>query len=136
MATRDIASDLVPHLLFIAEGITSNTTTTSSSVDLANHDSGYLVFAYSSSYVDGTFTFSLQDSPDNSVWTDVPADKVIEPDGTVTVTALGAAGEVKRLGAFSTNRYVRLKVVSTGVTGGANIEAAMIKKAEERPELV
>ena len=134
MATRDIASDLGPYLAQKAT-ISSDTTTAGTAFDMANYDPGYMFFIKATAYTDGTYTLNLQDSPDNSVWTAVPAKKLILPEGAApALTEVTAAGDqLQRIGAFSTDRYVRASVVSTSTTSGAAIEVYMVKKGELKP---
>lgn len=135
MATRDIASDLSPWLALKAT-ISSDTTTAGTAFDMSNYDPGYMFFIKATAYTDGTYTLNLQDSPDNSVWTAVATVKLILPeDGSApALTEVTAAGDqLQRIGAFSTNRYVRASVVSTSTTSGASIEVYMAKKGELKP---
>lgn len=80
-------------------------------------------------WTDGVHTFHLEDSPDNSVWTDVVAADVIAGDGLSGLASVAVAGQIVVDGApddaaqylfgyMGTARYVRLSVVSTGVTVG------------------
>jgi len=135
MPTRDIASDLqVIHVAHLA--IDSNTTTYSPLVDVAHFDGGVMFYALAPEWNDGTYVYSLQDSPDDIVWTDIPADKLIGPYGSVSISAQTLPGDNPgRIGAFSANRYMRVKVVSTAVTEGNPIEVAAVLRSENRPIL-
>lgn len=63
-------------------------------------------------WTSGTFTFKLQDSPDNSTYTDVTAANEV---GTFTVvSSSGTASTIYRMAYLGTQRYV--KVVATGAT--------------------
>jgi len=134
MATRDIASDLSPWLALKAT-ISTDTATNGSTFDMSDYDDGYMFFIKCTSRTDGTYALSLEDSPDNSTWTAVPTTKLINPDGDApAILAATAAGEqLKRLGAFSTDRYVRAVVTSTLVTTWAAIEVYLVKKPELKP---
>ena len=137
MPTRDIASDLVPEAVMVKVAITTNTTTNSSAVDTAHFDSGIMFFTYLSSYdTAAVLAVSLEDSPDNSVWTAVPASKLILPDGAVVANIYADGSEAARLGAFSTNRYVRMVITSTGVVGTNSVDALCVKLPEPRPHRV
>jgi hypothetical protein len=101
-------------------------TTNGTAVDLSsvNNGANSLVFSVvCGTITDGTWTFKLQDSPDNTTWTDVPAPYVqtqnaswtsATPSGTVT--KLGYLGNVN-----GANRYVRLVVMGATVTTGGYI---------------
>ena len=133
MSVRDIASDMIPQEIFAAI-ISSDTTTNGFTIDTANFDGGIMLFLLMTEYTDGDYQIVLQDSPDDSVWTNIPTNKLILPDGAITLSAIAAAGdEIKRLGAFSTERYVRMTVVSTSTTTGAEMVGFCVKKSEERP---
>ena len=68
-------------------------------------------------WTDGTHTPKLQDSPDNSVWTDVAAANLI---GTLTaVTSAGTASKIYRAAYVGTQRYVRGVITVSGATTGA-----------------
>jgi hypothetical protein len=63
-------------------------------------------------WTSGTFTFTLQDSPDNSTFTAVTAANEI---GTFTVvSSAGTASTIYRMAYVGTQRYVQ--VVATGAT--------------------
>ena len=83
-------------------------------------------------WVDGTHSFHLEDSPDDSVWTNVAAGDVIvgdaaglADDGAATVTAGVLVVEAVTtdniqylFGYMGTERYVRLSIDSTATTTG------------------
>lgn len=114
----------------------SNSTFFTEVIDTSDFDGGYMFTMSSENYADGTFILTLQDSPDNSVWTDVPAEKLNDPGGvgSITVSSLSGPGTLLgRIGAFSTNRYVRGKFVSSSVTTGADITILVYKVPEQTP---
>ncbi len=88
-------------------------------------------------WVDGTHIFHLEDSPDNSVWTNVAAADVILGDGDGTAGPI-TGGQLTILGVTNDNdqyvfgyngaeRYVRLSVESTATTTGlADVVAQFI----------
>lgn len=89
---------------------------------LTNNGTNKLVFAVCAGVItDGTHTFKLQDSPDNSTWTDVPVLYVQNSGANFTsATVTGSCVKMGYLG--NTNggyRYVRLvATVATATTGG------------------
>jgi hypothetical protein len=98
---------------------------TGDSVDL-NANNGYnglTFFVLAGAITDGTHTFKLQDSPDGTTWTDVPAGYVqIGATGNVFTSAT-TAGTVLKLGYLGNvnggYRYVRIaSTVSSATTGG------------------
>ena len=66
-------------------------------------------------------TVKLQDSPDNSTWTDVPAAKMIGGSATSTLTAVN---QTIQIGGFDLDRYERVVYVSgTGTISGVAVSA-------------
>jgi len=104
-------------------------TTNGAAVDLMsiNNGANRLVFtAIAGVVTDGTYTFKLQDSPDNSTWTDVPATYVQGPSvaSFTSGTAVGATTKLGYLGnAAGASRYVRLVVSGATITTGGFITA-------------
>lgn len=135
MSNLDVANDFKVTLIHVAN-IPSNGTTFSASFNVSDSDGGFYVTAFDNAYSDGTFTFTLQDSPDDSVWTDVPTEKLNDPQGTgnFVINSLSALGEnLGRLGAFSVNKFIRAKIVASGVSGGAVIFMTAHQKLENTP---
>lgn len=101
------------------------TATTGVTVDLQiNNGSNSVMFAViAGTITDGTHTFTLQDSPDGSAWTNVPAAYIQFGTGAAAgFTSSTTAGTVIKIGYLgNTNggyRYVRLSVTASGTTGG------------------
>lgn len=135
MATLDITTNIQPQLAQFAI-ITTNDTFFSSSIDMANFDNGVMYIAYSTVYTDGTYVLTLQESEDDSIWTDVPVAKLNDPVGNGNITISAAISDldlITKLGAFSTKRYIRVKMISSGVTTGASINVIVNKKGEDLP---
>lgn len=67
-------------------------------------------------WTDGTHTFKLQDSPDNSTWTDVAATYL---QGSFTpITSAGQQNAVQKVGYLGLQRYVRaVDTVASATTG-------------------
>lgn len=67
-------------------------------------------------WTDGTHTPKLQDSPDNSVWTDVAAANYL---GTFTAVSSSAGqNAIQRAAYVGTQRYVRGVITVSGATTG------------------
>lgn len=112
--------------------IATNTTTTGTAVDLTllNNGSNALVFLIEAGTItDGTYVFSIADSPDNSTFTAVPAAYVQAP-ASVTWTSATTSGTTLKIGYLGNtggaNRYVRLQVVSTATTSGGYMSAVAL----------
>jgi hypothetical protein len=108
------------YAVALAPGAKITTTQIGAAVDLAsvNNGSNSLVFVAAAGVItDGTFTFKLQDSPDNFTWNDVPSPYVQAPASVVwnSGTAVGTTLKLGYLGnANGANRYVRVVIVVGG----------------------
>ena len=128
---RDIASDLLVVKAFDSN-FTVNETKVGAGIDTAHYDGGIMFVCAAPDLTDGSYAIKFQDSPDNSVWTDVPADKLIGSLPTI-ITQTEALDNAPRVGIFSNNQWVRAVVTSTSVTTGARITIYAIEKGELRP---
>ncbi len=135
MAVLDITNELEVEVVSTAV-ISTNTTTVTSGIDMANFDPGYVFVPAAYSYTDGNYVMTLEDSPDDVTYTPIPTDKLLDPAGAGSITlsaASVATNLLGRIGAFSTDRYVRASIVSTGVTSGAALTILAVKSPEETP---
>lgn len=108
--------------------IATDTDTNSTGFDLKDFFIALFVMTVGT-YTDGDFTMKLQDSPDDSVWTDVPAGDTINVDvdnDTNATTILAAAG-TKKLGYIGVKRFVRAVVTSATTTTGATVGVMAIR---------
>ena len=120
---QDISKELNLSIALNATAISSNTTTAGAAIDLQGYEA-LLLEIRSHAWTDGTYTPLVRESDDNSTYTDVADDDltILEADA-----AIGAANTVKKIGYVGHKRYVKLSIVSTGVTSGANIGATAIR---------
>lgn len=135
MPNLDIRSNLETQMVFNAT-ISSNTTTAGTIIDTANYDGGIMVSFAASAWTDGTYTPLLEESDDSGMSGAVAVsdDKLIGTEAAAALSAATSAGGLwKTIGFFSTLRYVRVSIVSTGVTTGASIIATATKLAEIMP---
>jgi len=106
---------------------TANATVNGDTVDrwqtLAQEYRSVLFVIYSGLVTDGSWVFSIQESPDNSVWTAPPADAVHGTPPTYISTSDDLTTDV---GYAGTMRYCRLVMTSTGSTTGALIGASAV----------
>lgn len=119
MGTFDVYNRITgaPALVPTAARTTSANGT---AVDMTAYNANGLTFlVLAGTITDGTHTFSLQDSPDNSTWTNV-ASPFIQQGATVAFTSSTTSGAVLKFGYLGLNRYVRLVCTVTGspATGG------------------
>jgi len=135
MSIKDLTNNIEIRLAF-NELITTNTTTFSTGIDISDFDGGFSFIGFGQAHMDGTYTVTLQDSPDNSVWTDIPSEKLNDPSGTgeivIDSTQVFFDG-LSRLGAFSTDAFVRAKIVSTGVSTGSDTTLYLLRVPEIMP---
>lgn len=109
-------SRLLPMTILNSE-ITSPDTVTSEAIDMKDFDQGYtfmLEFAFSNG---ANLALSLEDSPDNSNWTTVPASKIV---GTIPPIIDDTSNftinrTILTFGVVSTERFVRAQGVIAGV---------------------
>ena len=133
MPTRDNHSD---QLVFESQAeiaIGSNTTTNGVIFDLADFDMGAKFAHNITAYTDGTFTISYEDGDDAALAdaAAVPAEQVI---GDALALTAATVGSYPSNGVFSTKRYVRQVITSTGVTTGATINSVIVKRGEYNPQ--
>lgn len=81
-------------------------------------------------YTDGTTTFAVVHSDDNSTWTEVPDDQ-LAGDAEPVVDGGGKTGEYN-IGYLGSKPYVGIKTTTSGTTSGATWEALAIASAKAR----
>lgn len=114
MTSRDYKNRASAGVHVPAASISSNTTTNAASGVDCKDKAGVLFQLFTGAYTDGTYTPNIQESDDNSAWTEVAADRIIG-----TETALSAANGTTLIGVHPTKRYVRCQVVSASTSSGA-----------------
>lgn len=136
MSTRDIASDLGVRLAFGAV-INTDTDTFGVAIDTADFDDGIMFFINVPVWTAGDATFTLQESDTSGgTYTDVPAAKLITPDGVVAYTGSPAPGDVLgRIGSFSTKQFLRIKVTSTN-SADYIVSGYAVKKGDLKPVIL
>lgn len=132
MSIFDNRSDQVVRLVHKA-AITTDTTTFSDGVDTADFEGGVMFSLTIPAWTDGTYVMTLQDSPDDSVWTALDSDKVIGPAVSLGAATSASGGLASTLGAFSHERHVRAAIVSTITTSGATLNIVSIASGEYLP---
>lgn len=89
MASRDIVSEIGSFFTGITALQVLKTTQTSPGVNLAGYD-GAMVYILAGNWTDGTMTPVLQDSPDNSTWTNCVATDLVAWTATSTTNSAPA----------------------------------------------
>lgn len=130
MLVRDLKDNIDAAIsLNPAAGTASRT---GSGVDLQGYDSAMAIVQVGA-WTDGTHTAKLQESTDNTTYTDVSASN---QQGTFTAVS-GTAGQnvVQRVGYIGTSRYVRVFVTVAGATTGALSTATIVRGNPNRQPL-
>jgi hypothetical protein len=86
---------------------------------------GALVVIDAGAWTDGSHTFEVQESDDNSTFTAVADDDLQGTEPVVDAAAEG--GQVYKLGYLGTKRYVRVAATVSGTTTGAVYGAAVVR---------
>jgi len=130
MSTQEIFNELLPALALNQQAIVSNTTTVGNIIDTYNADKGIKIDLFSGVITDGVFVPLFEESDDVAFATsnDV-ADINIVPVKIGTIwykTGQEAISQfiltddniIRSFGLIGTKRYIRLSMISTGVTSG------------------
>jgi hypothetical protein len=103
-----------------------NSTVNGTGIDLANRDMAIVVF-HSGALTDGTHTPKVQESDDNSTFTDVAA---ADQEGTLAAITANA---VQWVGYKGKKRYIRAVVTSSGTTGCAYGASMIVGQGRKAP---
>lgn len=139
MAIKDIRSNLEVRLALADTNISSNTTTTGSSIDTSQFELGLMFAVDVRAYTDGTYTFSIETADDTGFSVNLNEiktgdDNFLEGSAGVALSAVTAAGaKVLTIGAFGNQKFARIKIVSTVVTTGADLSVRVMQAAENSP---
>lgn len=118
----DIESTVSSALSFNPAARTA--TANGTGVDLQNF-MGAMVVVTIGTITDGTHTLKLQDSPDNSAWTDVAAANL---SGSFTALTSGSvAGTTQEVSYLGNQRYIRAVTTVSGTTTGGVYGAVVIR---------
>ena len=118
---RDVSAELELSVQVPDGTYTANQSGTG--VDAHEHRAATAVIDVGS-YTDGTHTFEVQESDDNSTWNAVPDDRL---SGTEPVVdAAGDANAEHKIGILSSKSYLRINVVTSGTTSGAQYGAYIV----------
>ena len=110
----DVVSSLAPV------GNRTNGAQNGASANLAGYNAALVTF-HVGAITDGTHTPKVQDSPDDSVWTDVPA--------ALLQGALAnlAANSVQRVSYLGDKQFIRSVVTGAGATTGAMYTSSIVR---------
>jgi len=121
---KDLHNNVDDRVALNIQAISTNTTTAGAIIDTAGYESIEFV-VQSGTITDGTYTVLLQEDTDSGLATatTVATDYTI---GTLPAFVATDDNVTKRIGCVPTKRYVRLSLVSTGVTTGGTLGAVAV----------
>ena len=119
MATRDLVNGVGVDNSIAPVG-NRNASVNGASADLRGFDSAMATFV-AGTITDGTHTPKLQDSPDNSAWTDVAA---ADQQGTLVAIT---ASSLQKVGYIGDKRFLRAVVTVSGATTGGQYHSDITK---------
>ena len=132
--------ELLSEGLAVVPSIDSQTLGSNATVDGASADRRSGKVAYNDvvavidvgTWTDGTHTFTLEDSPDDSTWTAVAAGLF---NGVCVVDGAADDEQQYKIDYLGSEQYVRVTVTSSGVTTGLAGAAAVIvlAGADQKP---
>jgi hypothetical protein len=126
MATKDLRSLLELNTAFNVGTIGSSTTTNGNIIDLQGNESATFDI-FSGAITDGTYLPNIQEGDDSALGdaTSVTADYLV---GTYADATFVAADDQthKTIGYVGKKRYIRLQLISSGVTTGGMFGAGAI----------
>lgn len=108
----DLVNAVVSAQILKPQSIASSTTTNGTGADFQTAAVRFQEFAVvqAGTITDGTYAIKLQESTDNSTWTDISG-------ATASLTTTNASSNTI-IAFYRTKRYLRAVVTSTGVTSG------------------
>lgn len=135
MPTRDNHSSQKMLEALSSQAIITDTVTNGAIIDTADFDMGIKFGFDVSAWVDGAYAVSYEegDASNLSDAAAVPSDKII--GDAITLGAATAAGATfTGNGLFSTKRYVRCVITSSGTTSGATMSGIAVQAGEYNPQ--
>ena len=137
MPTRENLSDQRVVTRFNAE-ITTNTqtvTVAANAVDTADHEMGVFFAAMLADYTDGSYKVELQESDvANFASSNVIAEADILGSYPTLTEETAEGSQLFEFGLTHTKRYVRVLIISSGVTTGARVIVVSVEKGEYNPQ--
>lgn len=128
MANRDTATEALPaHSL--APAVRTNGTVNGTGVDLQAYEASYALVHFGA-YTDGTHTPKLQESDDNSSFTDVAAADLL--GAFSAVAAAGGANTIQKVAYRGAKRYIRIVMTTSGATSGAASGGSIVRGRSRR----
>lgn len=125
MALRDIYNNKKVNIGLDVAVIGSNTTTVGNIIDMQGFDS-IMWEMFIGALTDGSYLPLIEDGEDAGLSDAAPVvdDQLL---GTEVDATIAAANAISKIGYVGSKRYVRLSMVSTGVTTGATVGATALQ---------
>lgn len=124
---RDLHNNIKAEVAFNTASITTNTTTVGRIIDMQGFSSAeFLIQA--GNLIDGTYTPLIEEG-DASNLSDASAVADSNLLGTEAAAVFIATNDhiVNKIGYIGNKRYIRLSIVSTGITTGGTVSSVMVK---------
>lgn len=129
MSRLDLVND-ISAARSLSPAARTNGTVNGTGVDLAGYDGAAVVVA-TGTITDGSHAITIEDSPDNSVWTPVAAGDRI---GNLPTIVAADDDTVFEFGYKGVQRYLRAVAVTTGAATGGIFGATIVRgKGRVRP---
>lgn len=123
MPIRDMSKNLSLAQSIDPQTISSNTTTNGTGVDVRDYDAVVVSFESNDAVADGIYVLGVEESDDNSTFTDVASADLI---GTVANFTASSEG-IRWQGYIGIKRYIRASIVSTSTSSGGIMGACVIR---------
>lgn len=125
MASRELYNHVLEATSLTPAARSANTAVNGTGVDLLGFESA-LILVTAGVITDGTHTIKLQESADNSTFTDVAAgDQLGTPPGPLTS---GVGGSASACWAYvGSKRYIRVVATTAGATTGGVFAASVLR---------
>jgi hypothetical protein len=118
--------DTAARLTLTVAARTANATVNGTGVDMVGTGNSFrtaMLLVITGGVTDGTHTFKLQESDDNSTFTDVAAGDL---QGTLTAVTTAQANTVQRQSYTGGKRYLRASVTTASATTGGTFGAVLL----------
>lgn len=130
MGYKDMYTMTTPSNTVPPQAVTDGTIN-GDSIDRKFYESS-IILLHIGTYTDGSHEFTLQESDDDSTWTDVDSSEVLGYDTTndeyFTTLDDGTRDDtVEHIGYIGVKRYIRMQVVTTGSTTGAVLGLSIVQ---------
>lgn len=102
----------IKKAIYPAAAIATDTTTTGDAFALHQHAKELIAVSTVSSRTDGTYTTTIEHSPDGSTWFSLAAGSAQSANGSVAITVASTV---------SVFQYVRASILSASTTSGATV---------------